>query len=79
MAFLFLDRRNVAIGSVLLAVIFSLGVIIGYYSKQEPSISRDGRANEFVDTIVTDQFLKDIHPSTFFPWAQVTLKKWNMN
>ena len=59
MAFLFLDRRNVAIGSVLLAVIFSLGVIIGYYSKQEPSISRDGRANEFVNTIVTDQFLKE--------------------
>ena len=59
MAFLFLDRRNVAIGSVFLVIIFSLGVIIGYYSKEEPSISRDGRKNEFLNTIVTDQFLKE--------------------
>ena len=59
MAFLFLDRRNVAIGSVLLVIIFSLGVIIGYHSKEKPSISRDGRENEFLNTIVTDQFLKE--------------------
>ena len=59
MAFLFLERRIVTIGSVLLAVIFSLGVIIGYYSHQEPPLSHDGRANEFLNTILTDQFLNE--------------------
>ena len=39
MAFLFLDKRNVIIGSVVLAVIFSLGIIIGYYGRQMPDSS----------------------------------------
>ena len=39
MAFLFLDKRNVIIGSVVLAVIFSLGIIIGYYGRQIPDSS----------------------------------------
>ena len=39
MAFLFLDKKNVIIGSVVLAVIFSLGIIIGYYGRQMPDSS----------------------------------------
>jgi hypothetical protein len=33
MAFVFLDKKNVIIGGIALAVMFSLGVIIGYFGK----------------------------------------------
>ena len=53
MAFVFLDKRNLIIGSVVLVVIFVLGIIIGRYSgpKNEPS-----KAEALVKTIMEDQF-----------------------
>ena len=53
MAFVFLDKRNVIIGTVALIVIFVLGIIIGRYSgpKNEPS-----KAEALVNTIMEDQF-----------------------
>ena len=53
MAFVFLDKRNVIIGTVVLIVIFVLGIIIGGYSnpKNEPS-----QAESLVKTIMEDQF-----------------------
>ena len=53
MAFVFLDKRNVIIGTVVLIVIFVLGIIIGCYSgpKNEPS-----KAEALVNTIMEDQF-----------------------
>ena len=37
MSVLYLDKRNIVIGVVCLAVMFSLGVIIGYYGRDPPS------------------------------------------
>ena len=53
MAFVFLDKRNLIIGTVVLIVIFVLGIIIGLYSgpKNEPS-----KAEALVQTIMEDQF-----------------------
>ena len=53
MAFVFLDKRNVIIGTVVLIVIFVLGIIIGLYSgpKNEPS-----KAEALVKSIMEDQF-----------------------
>ena len=58
MAFVFLDKRNILIGSLILALIFSLGVIIGYYGHQvpEPSVSK---ADALVHKIMKDQFLNE--------------------
>ena len=50
MAFLFLDKRNVIIGSVVLAVIFSLGIIIGYYGRQMPDSS--GSKGDFISEVI---------------------------
>ena len=50
MAFLFLDKRNVIIGSVVLAVIFSLGIIIGYYGRQMPDSS--GSKGDLVSEVI---------------------------
>ena len=53
MAFVFLDKRNVIIATVVLIVIFVLGIIIGRYSgpKNEPS-----KAEALIKTIMDDQF-----------------------
>ena len=53
MAFVFLDKKNILIGSLILALIFSLGVIIGYYGHQMPGPSE---ADDLVNRIMKDQF-----------------------
>ena len=50
---MFLDKRNVIFGTVVLIVTFVFGIIIGLYSgpKNEPS-----KAEALVKTIMEDQF-----------------------
>ena len=58
MAFVFLDKRNVIIGSIILALIFTLGIIIGHFGRRqpEPSVSY---AETLVNQIMEDQFLME--------------------
>ena len=65
MAFLFLDKRNVIIGSVVLAVIFSLGVIIGYYGRQMPD-SSGSKGDLISECIVTSKKICKITILNFF-------------
>ena len=55
MAFFILDKRNIIIGFLTLAVVFSLGVIIGHYGRKmpKPDISK---ADALVNAIMSDQF-----------------------
>ena len=65
MAFLFLDKKNVAIGSVLLTAIFSLGVIIGYYANQPPTISYIGQSSALIDTKDSDNLINTLMADQF--------------
>ena len=56
MAFVFLDRKNVIIGSIILALIFSLGIIIGHFGHGLPEPSD---AETLVNQIMEDQFLME--------------------
>ena len=89
MAFLFLDKKNVTIGSVILTTIFSLGVIIGYYAHQPaPSISHIGQASSLLDTkdslvntLMTDQFsnekelIKELIAGMHLPMKSAAVKR----
>ncbi len=55
MAFVFLDKKNVVIGIVVMAVIFSLGVIIGYFGKDDSGLS-NSRAEKLVQDMTRNQF-----------------------
>ena len=44
----FLDRRNIIIGSVILAVVFSLGVIIGHYGNARSEYPMSSRQRWFI-------------------------------
>ena len=44
----FLDRRNIIIGSVILAVVFSLGVIIGHYGNAHSEHPMSSRQRWFI-------------------------------
>lgn len=55
MAFVFLDKKNVIIGVIILAVIFSLGVIIGYFGNDN-STQSNSKAEALVHKIMSDQF-----------------------
>ena len=59
MAFVFLDKRNVIIGVVILAVIFSLGVIIGYYGHENPPGKDRSEAEALISSIMDDQFVNE--------------------
>ena len=48
LALLFVDKKTVVIGVLVLAASFALGVIIGYFGKSD--------GNEVIERYVTDQF-----------------------
>jgi hypothetical protein len=56
MAFVFLDKKNVIIGGIALAVMFSLGVIIGYFGKSNSLVGSESSAEALVNEIMADQF-----------------------
>jgi hypothetical protein len=55
MAFLFLDKKNIIFGAIVLAIMFSLGVIIGYFGKDN-SAGSGSNAEALVNKIMGDQF-----------------------
>ena len=55
MAFLFLDKRNIIIGSVILAIVFSLGVIIGHFRRKIPT-AENAKAEALINSLMGDQF-----------------------
>ena len=58
MTVLYLDKRNVVIGVVTLAVVFCLGIVIGHYGRDASSGGSAGmsEAEALVDKIMNDQF-----------------------
>ena len=58
---LYLDKRNVVIGVVTLAVVFCLGIVIGHYGRDASSGGSAGmsEAEALVDKIMNDQFSHD--------------------
>ena len=55
LAIIFLDKKMVFIGVIVLGISFSIGVIIGYFGKSNGRIGQDGVVEEYV----TDQFQKN--------------------
>ena len=55
LAIIFLDKKMVFIGVIVLGISFSIGVIIGYVGKSNGRIGQDGVVEEYV----TDQFQKN--------------------
>ena len=55
LAVIFLDKRMVFIGVIVLGISFSIGVIIGYFGKTDVSIGQDTVVGEYI----TDQFQKN--------------------
>ena len=58
MTVLYLDKRNMVIGVVTLAVVFCLGIVIGHYGRDASSGGSAGmsEAEALVDKIMNDQF-----------------------
>ena len=52
---IFLDKKMVFIGFVVLGISFSVGVIIGYFGKDNATIGQDSVVGEYI----TDQFQKN--------------------
>ena len=48
-------KRNIIIGSVILAIVFSLGVIIGHFGRKIPKPEKT-KAEALVNTLMSDQF-----------------------
>ena len=60
MVFVILDRRNILIGLGILAVVFSLGVIIGHFSNaRSEEYGKLSRQAKQLDKIMTDQFANE--------------------
>ena len=55
LAIIFLDKKMVFIGVIVLGISFSIGVIIGYFGKTDVSIGQDTVVGEYI----TDQFQKN--------------------
>ena len=55
LAIIFLDKKMVFIGVIVLGISFSIGVIIGYFGKSNGSIGQEGVVEEYI----TDQFQKN--------------------
>lgn len=55
MTVLYLDKRNIVIGVVTLAVVFCLGIVIGHYGSDQSS-RQLSKAERLVDKIMNDQF-----------------------
>ena len=58
LALLFVDKKTVFIGILVLGAAFAIGVIIGYYGKGE-NVSNEDRDKRLVQDYVTDQFKKN--------------------
>ena len=57
MAFVFLDRKNIALGVFTLIVIFLLGVTIGYFGRgSSTNVSPEASKSRLVSKINKDQF-----------------------
>ena len=59
MAFVFLDKKNLVIGAVVLGVIFSLGVIIGYYGGKGSVPAEMAQAEALMNSLTHDQFAEE--------------------
>ena len=55
LAIIFLDKKMVFIGLIVLGISFSIGVIIGYFGKSDGRIGQDNVVGEYI----TDQFQKN--------------------
>ena len=55
LAIIFLDKKMVFIGVIVLGISFSIGVIIGYFGKSNGSIGQEVVVEEYI----TDQFQKN--------------------
>ena len=53
LALLFVDKKTVAIGVVVLIISFALGIIIGYFGRG------DGNESSIVDDIVLERYVTD--------------------
>ena len=58
LALLFVDKKTVFIGILVLGAAFAIGVIIGYYGKGE-NVSNEDPDKRLVQDYVTDQFKKN--------------------
>lgn len=59
MTVLYLDKRNVVIGVVTLAVVFCLGIVIGHYGRDGSPETGMSEAEALVDKIMNDQFASE--------------------
>lgn len=56
MTFVILDKRNTIIGVFVLAVVFSLGVIIGHFGRDSSPSENGIKAEALMTKLTTDQF-----------------------
>ena len=55
---LFLDKKSVFLGIVLLGTVLAIGVLIGYYGKRDNQ-NNDSPEKTLIQDYVTDQFKKN--------------------
>ena len=89
MAFIFLDRKTVGIGTIVLAISFILGIIIGYFGKDTSNVHqmtpRMAKALSDFESSTTDQFLdekdlieqvlNDVNPESIRSYLQEITKE----
>ena len=89
MAFIFLDKKTVGIGTVVLVISFILGIVIGYFGRDDsnghqmtPRMARllsdveSMMADQFVDEKdLIDQVLNDVNPESIRSYLQEITKE----